>query len=1180
MQTFCNDDDITGKGFVQVNNGVQTSDLIDQITQADYHVCNKMGTSIPNIFARMFLFASAYHDISSLENKFADGKHPYKGQAHNFSINPKTEQQYTSIYHYLISEHLDMLEFLFYYGHEVTFVPWTLQNFNAAINRDNVAYDDSEKRLARFADAIKDAIVNDTPLFNQNEGIQFVMIKYKGELVGGTSPSLFVYTNPNWKSVIAEKGWSFNGLFVDAPPRPLHERSLPFRKLLTLLAKGGMFTSAGSGDFCTYVCDNMTNGYDNAIKNWWNELVNAQTGAVDGWINTEISKIADCIQWKDANEVSYPLQSPIEGVNIYKQSAHHTFNTQYKISPTRPQNVWGVENVYGNNVHLDGSPMLIVEGGINGARYYENEYWNNTTTIPVYSQLKNQYLSQRDVPGKNGTKYPILTVDDLLEENIAELPYIVDRDHFFTACDEDFNFMLPIKRMYFRFFTFEDLRNNLKIRFTRDAEGNILSVNVSLVIPMPNVPGKSYTITRNYSYGDNARFRIVDCRKVKNLFNMGIFPFTKFSANSSYRFMLGVKQSEGVKCRLCNFDKAGFTLANDRKTESSDLNFKLRSTGENGTYKTYFASHQGNFDFIEFEIENDNINGMFIPLMKTIERGTDYKWAYAVDFGTSNTHVVIADTTQGIIQTAKKFEYTTSSNQMVTLGLSRNNRFQRFESDILREFVPQELGGDKVEFPIRSVIYEKEQHTNNMELFTERNVGFNYKNELAATFRDNVYISDLKWDIFGKAEFKCRIQAYCYQLLWMIRNHSVTNGGTEKFKLAITYPISMRPAQLRTIKEAWNTAWKDLVDSNSDFPQQNFKSESVAPYKYSMDKLGSDLNRTDAYLNVDIGGGSTDILYYKETPNQPTVSRAYSIFFAANDLWGNGINPAREMSKENGFIRNLEAELNETPDNNDKLDMLRNYKAVASNSADVCTYLFSKPETYHFKDTICGSQISSVVVMHFAAIIYYIAGIIKTERLAVPKCINFTGMGSKYLEIVSTSNAELEELIKVIFKLSGINDAQDIKVKRESNPKEVTALGALYMLDPRALTVQLPQSRVVYCIDGEDDIEEALTYNDTLNENSAIYMEMTMEEIDKFKQILSSPDFNNIVTNLGLPYNYQTLENNGLCKEALDSSYMIVQDNIRNEGSDSLQNRLMDAPFFWALKDTLYTIANNIANHA
>lgn len=1179
VRTFCNDDDIiTGCGFISANNGVRTSDLIDQISNIDYRVCNKMGTSIPNIFARMFLFSSAYNDITSLENKLVDNRPVYRGKAHNKSINPRTNIEYSSVYHSLISEHLDMLEFLFYYGHEVTFECWTLDKLLNCFSSDDIRYDEKVKKISKFTDAIRTAIADDTPVLGGNISMEIMLIKYENMLVGGTSPSLIVFTSPNWKREIEGNNKSFtNNLFCNGSPRPLHERSLPFRQLLTLLAEGGKLSHSDLDNFRSYVRENRENGYDNDINNWWRELRNSHgTTPISEWIDSEIHKIADPITWKDANEVSRNLQSPMTAIYIYKQSSTHQFSTQYKIRPGRREAECLKENFHGNNVTLKGYPMLIVEGGINGARYYENEFWKNSYTIPCYSQLKNQHLCIREVPGMNNLKYPFLTVDDLLEENIAELPYIVNNGRFFTACRENFNFMLPIKRMYFRFFTFENLKDNLTIEFTRDAEQNISSVDVKLVIPMLNAPGGEYTIMRNYSYADNARFRIINCRQT-NLFNIGIFPFFKQGTNASYRFMMGVEKSNEIKCRLCNFDTVGFELPANKLNESSELDFKLRSA--RSEYKTYFASHNNDFDFIEFEITNNNnsLTGIFIPLMRSIQGGTDNKWAYSVDFGTSNTHIVMWDTQEGsAVEYAKKFEYDDVTAQMVTLGVERNNKFQRFDSDLKREFVPAVLGTRFVTFPIRSVLYEKENHSINVELFAERNIGFNFSNEIAAEFKGNRYINDLKWDISQHASFQCRIKAYCYQLLWMIRNHSITNGGTQKIKIAVTYPISMHPAKLRIIKDAWNNAWKEFVDTNHDFPEQNFKSESIAPYKYTICKPNNGINRTDAYLNVDIGGGSTDFLYYQESTNKSTISRAYSIFFAANDLWGNGITPERQDNKTNGFIDYLMSSL-KRDGREIECSKLEKYKEIASNSAGVLEFIFSHPDEFKFNENIIQSRIVSVVVMHFAAIIYYIAKIVKSENLSAPKYINFTGMGSKYIDIITSSTGQLEELIKVIFKLSGV-EVESITVNREEHPKEVTALGALYMLSPRSTEVQLPQPKVVYCIDGEDEFDDALTYNDVLNgQLSEECMNNAMAEIERFKDILSAGDFRETVKKLGIAYSYEEALEDGLKRQKLEASYITARDKVRNENNGSSDSNLMDAPFFWALKDTIYDIACHIA---
>lgn len=1158
-------------GFT-ISDGVNTADLIDQVAHTNYHVCNKMGTSIPTIFARMFLFQSAYNDIDLLEQKQIGNRLVYQGVAHNYVINKETGERYANVYHHLISEHLDMLEFLFMYGAEIQVQQWRYTDFKDCWLEDNPRPDYNNdsvmKGLKRLSDAME-AAYDDTPILSGNTGIDILLFKYKNVFIGGTSPSLMTFTSPNWKPEIAAHGWNFDGLFDDGNPRPLHQRSLPFRKLLTLMAMGNMLNSNTSlGLLKQYIIDNKDNGYDDEISQWWNLLI-GQYGAqrIANWAPNEIAKVAQPMQW-DVEHEPKDVISPIENVTIYTQSEILDFYTEYKICPNPDKTEWKNEIVNGQDVVLAGAPMLIIPNGISGAKYFENEMWDSATKIPMYSELINQYLSERKVPAKR-IQYPIVTADDFLENEIVELAYNIDKDHFFTACGENCSFMLPIKKMYFRFFKFEDLQKNFKITLKRDLDNVIEKVTVSLIIPMESSRVRSYTISRTYTYDENAQYSIVGCRKGSEAFNIGMFPFFKSEKKSNlnfYQFMLGETNTKINYCKLCEFNKSGFVVPRDGG-EGEKLDFTPRSSRQ--MLSTSFAQYNGSFDYIEINLRTAGgipVTGMFIPLMPLIDNGTPYKWKYSVDFGTSNTHVVMADTTTAATS-ATSFEYAETEPQMVALNSVNGNKFGLFDDDALREFVPKffKIGKEElVKFPIRSVIYEKEQASLNPNLFTERNVGFNYKREISKCFSCNSYISDLKWNVTDSAMFKSRVNAYCYQLLWMLRNHSLTHGGTEKIEVAVTYPLAMRPIQLRTIKDAWKKAWTELIDENFKFPEKNFMIESVAPYKFSV-VTNPKLNRTDAYVNMDIGGGSTDILYYKEGLfGKSTKSRAYSVFFAANDLWGSGISSHNQASKTNGFIQNFERGLSD----GQKSDVT-NYKEVASNASDVITYLFSKPKEYHFADSIQQSPIASVVVVHFAALIYYLANIIKTDGLDTPTCINFTGMGSKYIDIIVGSDEELLSIVKVIFKKVGLEPG-NMMITREKNPKEVTALGAVYMLDPASAHVETPKSVTVYCVDGEDDLEDAITYADAKKENT---WDITKKELEKFMDLLKSQEFTSAVGNAGVMYSFNDLQSGGFNERTFLSSYQTVADGFDKMTDDEKKCPLTDAPFFWALKDTLYNVA-------
>ena len=1174
-KTFCNDTDMVGIGFCSCNK-VDTSELIDQTSNIDYHVCNKMGSSIPTIFARMFLFSSAYTDINLLEEKKdVHGNQINLGNAHNYVADPKTQEQYKNVYHHLISEHLDMLEFLFTYGSEITVERWRFSDEKVLLETGINEYEG----VGRLVQAIESEIL-ETPSLNGDFGMQVLLFKYKNELVGGTSPEFIVFTNPNWKEAILEHNWSssFSPLFMDDNPRPLHERTLPFRQLLTLLAYGGKLNQVPALE--KYIKDNEQQ-YDNEVQKWWhNILSNHQGDAVANWINKEIKNIADPLTWK-YNGIENDVVSPVQNIPVYRQSPLQNFATDYKIAPTTTG--WNSETINGKSVELQGEPMLIVENGIPGRKYFNQSIWSNTINIPDYAHLKNKYLSQREVPGNNATKYPIITADDLLEENIVELAYIIDNKHFFTGCEENTSFMLPVKHTYFRFFTFDDLKNNTKVEFVRDADNEVVSVNVSLIIPMQK--GAPYILKRSYSYDKDARFRIIECRKGNTAFNMGIFPFFKLNNNLSndYRFMLGETATK-VKCRVGSFDKIGFVIPKDGE-DGTLLEFTSRT--ERDALTTSFATYKETFDYIDVTVNTgtQTASGMFFPLMNEINNNgrKDYKWYYSVDFGTSNTHIVMADSDKGIKQDCTAFCYQGESKQMVTLSLEEKNKFQTFTNDVIREFVPSEFGttgDDNMKFPIRSVMYEKENASENIALFQERNIGFNYKREISKIFAGNSYKSDLKWNLTDQMMFTCRVQAYCSQILWMLRNHSLFNGGTEKIRVSITYPLAMSPIQLRVIKDAWRRAWGDYIDNQTSFEDSGnqFTLESVAPYKYSAVNNES-MNRTDAYVNVDIGGGSTDILFYKERPNKTNKSYAYSVFFAANDIWGNGLDPLNESEKENGYVKILRKKI--TSDQKVKLD---DYEKMASSSADVVNYLFSGEcckqmgwDSNHFADIIKQSEVGGVLVVHFAALMYYLAHVIKIDKLDTPKVINFTGMGSKYINIISPAKNQIEDIIKYIFKYVGLNDADDVKVslERERNPKEVTAIGALYMLDNRTTQISLPASKNVYCIKGEDEMDDAPTYKYAIEEEC---QQKTLEQTMDFLNLLGDGQFRNIIVNSGINFSLETLRDCGLTKESLLSSYITMTDAFEDYSEQDKKQKLKDAPFFWTLKDTLFKVANKIGS--
>lgn len=157
----------------------------------------------------------------------------------------------------------------------------------------------------------------------------------------------------------------------------------------------------------------------------------------------------------------------------------------------------------------------------------------------------------------------------------------------------------------------------------------------------------------------------------------------------------------------------------------------------------------------------------------------------------------------------------------------------------------------------------------------------------------------------------------------------------------------------------------------------------------------------------------------------------------------------------------------------------------------------------------------------------------------------------------------------------GLVDAGDVTVSLEENPKEVTAIGALYMLDSRTTKISLPASKNVYCITDEEKMDEAPTYKYALGEEC---QQKTLNQTEDFLKLLGDGEFRKIIVNSGINFSLETLIDSGLTGGSLLSSYITMTDAFRNYSEQDKQQKLKDAPFFWTLKDTLFQVANTIGS--
>lgn len=124
--------------------------------------------------------------------------------------------------------------------------------------------------------------------------------------------------------------------------------------------------------------------------------------------------------------------------------------------------------------------------------------------------------------------------------------------------------------------------------------------------------------------------------------------------------------------------------------------------------------------------------------------------------------------------------------------------------------------------------------------------------------RSDLSYNYLKYNIkWGNGEDMRVMESYVRTLMLIIRNKVLLNNGDlTKTKITWFYPISMAPKRLRRLRETWDEAYKEYFGEGST----NSMTESAAPIQYFFKRYST----ATSLVNVDIGGGTTDIAFAKD----------------------------------------------------------------------------------------------------------------------------------------------------------------------------------------------------------------------------------------------------------------------------------------------------------------------------
>lgn len=1125
-------------------------------------VTRKMGTSIPNFFARIHLFRQAFNGMDNLS-------------LHTQNT-PKAK---------LLTACWDMLEFLFQHG-----------------NSDNlkVCRWDASEQINYLKQSGKSEHQN-LALYLQDETnakpeLKVIYLFYWTDatttghnqtyLIGGTSPYTMVFTSPNWKRNMAECGWTFNRLDGSA-----------------MFDEGVHSFAARAEKFKDWVLSTYLAYYNSFVASDFTSTLSALLRVGGGLTPHAKDLNALYIPQRPAQFLTWytPLQD-VTGtqVNIhngddrtvplaYEPVSLTTSDYQIQCTSGRYKNY----TYNGATVTLP-TPLVLNEGGIPGAKYVGDTLWN-PVTCQIQEAALNDALHQRSLPGGMGIQYPFLTVKDFLEDKLIRLPYAIDNQRFLTAFDGNSRYLLPLKSRFFDYFNIFDLEmivghqggKALKLLSLEPCGADGRQVQVTLRIPvLHQAPGAAH-----HSFIELRKvYAQPDIVSQQGQLEVGIFPF--------YRCTDDPQHNQYAVALYANDTALDFKAYDTISQQTVAAPSTLRTSNQTALSTTYYEVNQA-FDYIAVCINDAQANvkakGLILPRFDQPAyqvKATGAGMKAAVDFGTSNTHIAVMAPGQAPepFSISRMVTFLSASGDYSAAAIDAEHLTNVMAAQYPREFIPGVIGQDnsKFAFPMRTTTCEVKTFASiaNPRLFGHISPGFNFLSEKYVGVDDWTYDTNLKWAFEtdpASIPYKKRIINYFKSLLWMIKSKSLLEGHGLPGIIYITFPEVMLATVKNQLINCWYEAfaalhlpYEDEVDTNGKVIKRYLvvDSESLAPYHaMASTVMGS------SFMNIDIGGGTSDILYVVKNGGTIVATYFTSTKFAANDLWGDGFSVAAggaalRTNCDNGFKSYMDGMVTGSG-----IDLASQsaYKTfadqIAKNSADIMGYLFKNDKTFNTEAKIAEQKnLFSLIFVHYAAVIYNVARILKKKSLPIPEVLSFTGMGSKYTRLIAPQDAELTELTRILLQLFTVTDDQEFPktfcVKRPGAAKEMTANGALAVTGLAAgFVASNPQNVNDYGF----DTEQTITYADvSKDEVRKAVLKEYMHFIDLIK---GSQEFRNYLhSKFALTICDSLLDD---LKNKAEASY----NNYSGMAAGHAQVNVTETLFFWPLKHALYEVSKNYQSY-
>lgn len=565
--------------------------------------------------------------------------------------------------------------------------------------------------------------------------------------------------------------------------------------------------------------------------------------------------------------------------------------------------------------------------------------------------------------------------------------------------------------------------------------------------------GKTYSKVYEEDPNDRTKGTIRDLRKERKYVNIGLFPniLSPRDKENNYFKLFIVEQDLNEEYITLNIDKCSLSFfkkdsagnyheIEEAEREGRAMNgvfkptIRSRQTSANSQSGTkYYEVFNTSFDALEVCVEG--ASGMLLPKWR-VAQSTNDSYTYAIDLGTSNTFISRIQNGQNDAPVQLDMDETiTSYLHERKNGTQYSKAFyvedampEGVRNSIVTEFAPPLIDGHLYDFPIRTALCHVKGTADDDRLFDNTNIAFFYEKALQSNLQE--VLTDIKWE-----DNKSHLSVFVQELMLIIKADILQRGGV----LSQTKLIRFRPLSFDgNIKHMNDEIWDKIP--TEVFGVKPLKTdcytESEAPYYYFI--KCNIVNNTDSVTVIDIGGGSTDFVYFKE--NHPLL--ASSVHFGCDELWGEG-HIAFGNVRENGIFMKYSQAMLFKDSNVSAINSAMHVDASVS-AKNIINFWLKNGDKCDINERL-RKDYAPLFVYHLTAIIYYMASMYKYKGLDAPRTIVFSGNGSMYIDNYITRDTSIIcGIIQMIFDNVYGYVCQPIYVTLPNERKESTCYGGLY----------------------------------------------------------------------------------------------------------------------------------------